>query len=115
MLCVNCGKEVPFGGRVCPWCHADNSRSHASHLFSRVLGFIGAAVGAGIGYMIDEEMGWLVGGVIGMIIGAVIGFSKGMSTHRNVKCPNCGTMLRVDTTQGPNYQCFKCQEMFHLT
>jgi predicted amidophosphoribosyltransferase len=25
MRCSDCGKDIPFTGKVCPWCHTDES------------------------------------------------------------------------------------------
>lgn len=30
MRCSNCGKDIPFIGRVCPFCHADKASDKAS-------------------------------------------------------------------------------------
>lgn len=30
MRCSNCGKQVPFMGRVCPFCHSDKASDKAS-------------------------------------------------------------------------------------
>lgn len=31
MLCLNCGKEIPVIGNVCPWCGAQKVQSQVTH------------------------------------------------------------------------------------
>ena len=46
MKCSNCGKQIPFGGRVCPYCHAKKSGDKLSTLLATiiVLGIVGWAI-----------------------------------------------------------------------
>ena len=93
MLCQNCGKEIPFVGQVCPWCHTNKAESQRTFLLVYVYGFVGMILGAvlgaasGIGTAIDKgflegdgEVGWLIGGVVGGftlgVIGGIIGLVK---------------------------------------
>ena len=49
MRCPGCGKTVPFGGEVCPYCLRDKS---ADQQFQIIL-FIFVLVGGGVGYLVD--------------------------------------------------------------
>ncbi len=40
MICSNCGKDGPFGGKVCPWCHADKSGDQAVMATGVLSGFL---------------------------------------------------------------------------
>ena len=71
MLCTNCGKDIPFVGNVCPWCHANKSGDQGTV----VLGLIGSAIGAGLGYLIGGIMGGVVGWFVGIVVGVVFGDS----------------------------------------
>lgn len=44
MKCSNCGKEIPFSGRVCPYCRADKSGDQVLHAMAIGGGIIGAIV-----------------------------------------------------------------------
>lgn len=93
MLCQNCGKEIPFVGQVCPWCHANKAESQKAFILVYGYGFggmvLGAVLGAasGIGTAIDKgildgdgEAGWVIGGVVGglacSVIGGIVGLVK---------------------------------------
>ena len=115
MLCQNYGRQVEFVGNVCPWCGAQKLQSQTIQIFFYVWGFIGLCVGGGIGYLAVGDEGAFVGGLIGGVIGIVIGIFKGSTAlNQNVKCPGCGTDLVVDKAKGPNYNCCKCGQLFHL-
>lgn len=62
MRCSNCGKEIPFAGQVCPFCHADKSYNQ------KVLGLTYFIIMGGGG------IGWWIGGAREMWIGMGIGF-----------------------------------------
>jgi len=68
MDCSNCGKDIPFSGKVCPYCHADKGEDK----FATVAGCLGGVPGLMIGGVIFSFIsGWWV--IPGMIIGAVVG------------------------------------------
>lgn len=115
MLCLNCGRDVEFNGNVCPWCGAQKAQSQLTHIFCYFWGFLGAGVGGFIGYQMDPEVGWLIGGGIGMVIGIIIGLNKGSTAlNQNVQCPHCKATLIVNRSEGPNYNCCECGQLFHL-
>lgn len=68
MLCSNCGKDIPFNGNVCPWCHADKSGDQ----FVYVAGFLAGCLGFFVGNMVNGCVGGLIGMVVCMVA-AVIG------------------------------------------
>ncbi|MDP7739616.1 hypothetical protein [Mycobacterium paragordonae] len=75
MRCSNCGKDIPFSGKVCPYCHVDKGGDQTSQVFAFIGAFIGALVGAGIaGGM---------GGVIGGIVGCIGGFILAAATNKS--------------------------------
>src|SRR5262245_49109047 len=45
MKCSNCGAEIPFSGKVCPFCHADKSKDQAFTASISVGGVIGILIG----------------------------------------------------------------------
>ncbi len=67
MLCSNCGKSVPFVGKVCPHCGIDKSRDQAI----QVWGCIGLLAGGGLGWAMTADI-WLTlliaisGGIAGI-------------------------------------------------
>jgi len=69
MLCSNCGKNIPFTGNVCPYCHKDKTKDQNI----QVLGVLGGLVGL--------APGWFIGGaavvvvpLLGMIAGIGLGY-----------------------------------------
>lgn len=65
MDCSNCGKDIPYDGRVCPWCHAEKSADKDSYSLSMFFGIVGFIVGR-----VTHDVG---SGVIGMVIGVILG------------------------------------------
>lgn len=65
MRCSNCGKDIPFTGNVCPYCHVDKSGDQTSMVFGMIFGVIGGG------------LGWAIAGpgvaFIGLIVGVIIG------------------------------------------
>ena len=62
MQCTNCGKEVPFTGKVCPYCN----HSKTEKKMDIVLATIGVALGV--------LFGWSTGGGwFGAVVSAVVG------------------------------------------
>lgn len=66
MHCSNCGKDVPFAGNVCPYCHADKSSDQQKQILGMFFGLVGAVAG------------WLIHGIlvalIGLFVGVIVGF-----------------------------------------
>jgi uncharacterized protein YbaR (Trm112 family) len=119
MLCLNCGKRVPFVGDVCPWCRTPKQQSQRTSIFYYIYGSIGGAIGYCIGDSVGGEGTAIYGVIIGIIIGGVVGIVQGMqagkgSSLTQVNCPQCKTLLTVDRNQGPNYNCPSCGFLFHL-
>lgn len=71
MLCSNCGKDIPFNGNVCPYCHADKSGDQGVY----GMAVIGGLIGGGIGYAINDFTGFIAGMFIGMIPMMLLGLS----------------------------------------
>lgn len=79
MRCTGCGKDVPFGGQVCPYCQRDKSSDQIGTVITGIClligGFIGGAIG-GIG-------GALIGGFTFGLLGAMVSMAGGnKSTHK---------------------------------
>ena len=68
MYCPGCGKNIPFTGDVCPYCHRDKSKAQAYHL----LALASALVCGWIGYLMFK--GW--GAFFGFIAGGLAVFIK---------------------------------------
>lgn len=77
MICSGCGKDIPFVGEVCPYCHREKKSDQAQQMHAMFFGTLGAAIGAAIGYGENKEVGWLIGGFIGMVAGVVSGLIQG--------------------------------------
>jgi hypothetical protein len=75
MRCSNCGKDVPFGGKVCPYCHADKSGDQQTQVFGIIFGMIGGAVG------------WAIHGILAAFIGLFVGVIVGMIFAKKAKSP----------------------------
>lgn len=60
MRCSGCGKDIPFGGEVCPYCQREKAGDQAT----TIAVAIGMIVGGVVGYMIGEFIGMLIGGFV---------------------------------------------------
>lgn len=68
MRCSGCGKDVPFGGSVCPYCQRDKSQDQNYTVLAFILGIIGGA----IGYFIFGFWGAPGGFLLGCIVAAAM-------------------------------------------
>jgi len=68
MLCLGCGREIPFVGAVCPYCQRDKSGSSFVYIVGMALGGIGAL----FGYLIGDFGTMLGGGFIGTVVGCIL-------------------------------------------
>ena len=64
MLCLRCGKKIPFSGDLCPFCKKDKSQSQLRY----VVKFLSILLGLFFGYV-----GSLISGVGGALFGFFIG------------------------------------------
>jgi hypothetical protein len=67
MHCSNCGKDVPFAGNVCPYCHADKSGDQQKQVFGFIFGIAGGALGWLIHGVVAALIGFFVGAIVGII------------------------------------------------
>lgn len=72
MHCSNCGKDIPYHGKVCPFCNNDKSGDQALHAHA----MIGAILVGGFSMYFGGFISGLVGGFLGMISGVIIYFIK---------------------------------------
>jgi hypothetical protein len=86
MRCSGCGKDIPFGGQVCPYCQRDKSSDQAATV---AIG-IGLVIGGFLGNLVAGFTGMMVGGcVLGIVAGAI---SMSGKSHSAKKPPR----VRVD-------------------
>jgi hypothetical protein len=71
MRCSGCGKDVPFGGSVCPYCQRDKSQDQNY----TIVAFIFGTVGGAIGYFAFDFWGAICGFFIGCIAAAALTLS----------------------------------------
>ena len=45
MRCSNCGKDIPYIGKICPFCHADKGQDKASTSVAWLSFFFGSIPG----------------------------------------------------------------------
>lgn len=115
MLCQNCGRQVEFIGNVCPWCGVQKIQSQSIHMFIYIYGIPLGLLGGFIGNKVNDEYGMIVGALIGLVVGVALGYRTGSTAGIvNLKCPHCRTDLEVTRSEGPNYKCPKCGQLFHL-
>ena len=65
MRCSNCGKNIPFKGNVCPYCHCDKSRDQ----FFQILELAGGILAGILSFFVSSPC---TGPFIGLIIGACV-------------------------------------------
>jgi len=123
MLCSNCGKDSPFVGKVCPWCH--HNKENDQLIFAMVC--ISAVIGVILGGLIGG-LGFAIGGFfIGMILGAGFGAAANAALQqrqqqteqqreepeeaphqpRRLLCPKCHAPLDREHGQ-TKVQCTNC-------
>jgi len=68
MTCSSCGKNIPFAGKVCPFCHVDKSSDQQTHLLATVGGIGGALGGSYFFGFWGAVGGFFVGIFAGMVI-----------------------------------------------
>ncbi len=94
MRCSGCGKDIPFGGRVCPYCQRDKSSDQGLTVVGMIAflfgGFIGNAVG-GFGGMMVGAFGL---GMVAVVMMSMAGAKKG---HSAKKPP----LVRLEPTPAP--------------
>lgn len=94
MRCGGCGKNIPFGGQVCPYCQRDKSSDQGL----TVVGTIAVLLGGFVGNLVGGFGGMLVGafglGVVAVVITGIVGAKKG---HSAKKAP----LVRLEPTPPP--------------
>ena len=69
MRCSRCGKDIPFAGKVCPFCGTAKSKDQ----LMMVCGMLFAVVGGFLGYVVTQHVGWtLLVAFIGMVAGIIL-------------------------------------------
>jgi RNA polymerase subunit RPABC4/transcription elongation factor Spt4 len=109
MLCSNCGKDIPFLGEVCPWCH---KRKFGDQVVT-MLGFIGFFVGLGIAFPI-AGLNFLPG--VGVTMAFCVGFTvlgaalKNRIEHPGKRVERPGTAVAQPPDDVPSMRCPECRE-----
>lgn len=84
MLCSNCGKDIPFSGKVCPYCHADKSKDQATTVAAGLGAFVGGSFLFGIVAVASGDMcTGMIAGIVGVLIGAFVGALVGAAKVKN--------------------------------
>lgn len=86
MRCSGCGKSVPFGGHVCPYCNRDKSSDQTGTVATGA----GLVLGGFIGNLIGDFGGMLIGGFVLGLLAAFVSMSG--KNHTAKKPPR----VRVD-------------------
>ncbi len=74
MLCTNCGKDVPFVGKICPYCKTDKSYDQETTSRSVILGLALLAMCGFLGWTFTSDIGTtILSGIGGMIAGTALG------------------------------------------
>jgi hypothetical protein len=102
MHCSNCGKDIPYGGKVCPFCHADKSWDQKVHALTMVGGLIGGFLGFAVNSCGGAFLGFVVGAMLLIIIGRITGIITNGSKVATL--PN----LRATLDQGYSKVCCIC-------
>jgi len=84
--CSGCGKNVPFGGHVCPYCNRDKSSDQTGTVATGA----GLLLGGFIGNLICGFGGMLIGGFVLGLLAAIVSMSG--KSHTAKKPPR----VRVD-------------------
>jgi hypothetical protein len=68
MRCSGCGKDIPFGGEVCPYCQRDKS---GDQVLTGCM-FVAFLIGGGVGYLFNGVIGAIIGGFVLVIAAAIV-------------------------------------------
>ncbi|WP_201068504.1 MULTISPECIES: CvpA family protein [Thiorhodovibrio] len=79
MLCLGCGKEIPFLGDVCPYCQRDKSRDQIILVVLVFFAVLGGFVGSFFSFM-----GLIIGTAVGVVIGLILILSLWTLNHNEV-------------------------------
>lgn len=70
MLCTNCGKEIPFGGKVCPFCGVDKSHDRNAQANAKVAGCAVGVITVCIFAMTGQNM--VTGFIVALVLMAIV-------------------------------------------
>lgn len=107
MHCSNCGKNIPFAGNVCPWCHTDKSGDQVITILMFIGGIVGAVIGAAAGQVVGAIVGFFAGAIVMCIIGMRIKAAREAHTGGVPTLPNMAATLGI---QPPESFVFPQQE-----
>lgn len=94
MRCSGCGKDIPFGGQVCPYCQRDKSSDQGL----TVVGTIAVLFGGFIGNLVGGFGGMIVGAFgLGMVAVVMMGVAGAKKGHSAKKPP----LVRLESTPPP--------------
>ncbi len=94
MRCSGCGKNIPFGGQVCPHCQRDKSSDQGL----TVVGTIAVLFGGFVGNLVGGFGGMLVGAFgLGMVAVVMMGVAGAKKGHSARKPP----LVRLEPTPAP--------------
>lgn len=97
MHCSGCGKNIPFGGRVCPHCQRDKANDQQSH----VLGVVALIIGGAIGNAVGGFSGMIVGGLLLGLFVAIVTVSSANHSAKKPPRVSC-TRTRIDHSTPAN-------------
>jgi len=69
MDCSNCGKDIPYSGKVCPYCNADKSEDQ----FFVTASWVGGLPGVILGFIAVKSLWGIPMALWGIPIGFVLG------------------------------------------
>ena len=76
MHCSNCGKEIPYTGKVCPYCNTEKSGDKTVSAALWVGGIPGGIIGGFVGHTAEGPIfGFMAGFVSILVINAFL-FNK---------------------------------------
>lgn len=94
MFCSTCGKDIPFAGTICPYCHRDKSNDQAATVLAFIFGFALAFLGGNL----IGVWGAIGGGIVGIILGSAIGHTATTRKPPEVQVTNVGTTTKDEIT-----------------
>lgn len=75
LKCSSCGKRVPVGGKVCPWCNADKSEDQTKHALLVILPALVTGVWVGV---FGLQHFW-----VALAVGILLGITLNQARKRN--------------------------------
>jgi glutaredoxin len=90
MRCSGCGKEIPFGGNVCPYCQRAKAGDQQLQIVAIAVALVAGALGSALYGVTGGIVGLLLGALVGGVIAGFLGPSRSKPPQVRISDPQSG-------------------------